>query len=153
MAIKHGTLVVTEPTEPRGLRLPIDIFFRSLAEDQGSNAIGVILSGTGTDGTMGLKAIGPVGWFAQNRRRRNHGVPKRHRTGLVDYVLALKRSGRLVNMRLVPSPAQRHCHRPVDVPETRKRYSRSCAQTGRDFSALKKARLPAHRSAHELAAN
>ena len=45
MAINHGTLVLTEPTEPRGLRLPIDGFFRSLAEDQGSNAIGIILSG------------------------------------------------------------------------------------------------------------
>ena len=43
MAIKQGALVLTEPTEPRGLRLPIDAFFRSLAEDQGSNAIGVIL--------------------------------------------------------------------------------------------------------------
>ena len=36
------------------MALPIDYFFRSLAEDQGESAIGVVLSGTGTDGTLGL---------------------------------------------------------------------------------------------------
>jgi two-component system CheB/CheR fusion protein len=37
--------------------MPIDAFLRSLAEDQGENAVGIILSGTGTDGTLGLRAI------------------------------------------------------------------------------------------------
>jgi two-component system CheB/CheR fusion protein len=64
MAIIHGTLLLTAVTEPRGLRLPIDTFFRSLAEDQGSNAIAVVLSGTGTDGTLGLRAIKEAGGLA-----------------------------------------------------------------------------------------
>ena len=57
MAIFHGRLQLSVPDEPRGQRMPIDAFLRSLAEDQQENAIGIILSGTGTDGTLGLRAI------------------------------------------------------------------------------------------------
>lgn len=57
MAISHGMLQLSVPDQPRGQRMPIDAFFRTLAEDQGENAIGIILSGTGTDGTQGLRAI------------------------------------------------------------------------------------------------
>ncbi|MFZ4539888.1 chemotaxis protein CheB [Propionivibrio sp.] len=57
MAIFHGILQLSVPQMPRGQRLPIDAFLRSLAEDQGERAIGIILSGTGTDGTLGLRAI------------------------------------------------------------------------------------------------
>ncbi len=57
MEIFHGELQLTIPTVPRGQRLPIDNFLRSLAEDQQENAIGIILSGTGTDGTQGARAI------------------------------------------------------------------------------------------------
>jgi two-component system CheB/CheR fusion protein len=53
----HGVLHLMEPTEKRGLRLPIDHFLRSLAADLRSNAMGVILSGMGSDGTLGLRAI------------------------------------------------------------------------------------------------
>ena len=57
MVIFHGTLQLSVPEKPRGQRMPIDAFLRSLAEDQGEKAIGIILSGTGTDGTLGLRAI------------------------------------------------------------------------------------------------
>jgi two-component system CheB/CheR fusion protein len=57
MSILHGVLHLFEPTAPRGLRLPIDFFLRSLAEDCQEQSIGVILSGMGSDGTMGLRAI------------------------------------------------------------------------------------------------
>lgn len=57
MAIFHGKLQLSVPDAPRGHRMPIDAFLRSLAEDQQENAIGIILSGTGTDGTLGLRAI------------------------------------------------------------------------------------------------
>lgn len=57
MAIFHGILQLSAPEQPRGLRMPIDAFLRSLADDQGERAIGIILSGTGTDGTLGLRAI------------------------------------------------------------------------------------------------
>ena len=57
MSILHGTLHLFEPAAPRGLRLPIDFFLRSLADDCKERAIGVILSGMGSDGTMGLRGI------------------------------------------------------------------------------------------------
>jgi two-component system CheB/CheR fusion protein len=61
MAIFHGALQLNEPDMPRGQRMVIDSFLRSLAEDQGEKAIGIILSGTGTDGTLGLRAIHGAG--------------------------------------------------------------------------------------------
>jgi two-component system CheB/CheR fusion protein len=57
LSILHGVLHLLEPAAPRGLRLPIDFFFRSLADDQQERSIGVILSGMGSDGTLGLRAI------------------------------------------------------------------------------------------------
>ena len=64
MSILHGVLYLFEPTAARGLRLPIDFFLRSLAEDRQQRSIGVILSGMGSDGTMGLKAIKEKGGVA-----------------------------------------------------------------------------------------
>ncbi|MBF0480635.1 MAG: PAS domain-containing protein [Desulfovibrionaceae bacterium] len=68
ISIIHGKLHLFVPVEARGLRLPIDFFFRSLAEDQGKSGIGVILSGMGSDGMLGLRAIKEKGGagFAQD---------------------------------------------------------------------------------------
>jgi two-component system, chemotaxis family, CheB/CheR fusion protein len=91
LAILNGTLHLMEPDEPGPLRLPIDYFFRSLAEDQKEKAIGIVLSGTGTDGTLGLKAIkGAAGMnMAQAPESAKYsGMPSSAiATGLVDYVL------------------------------------------------------------------
>ena len=57
MSILHGVLHLLAPATPRGLRLPIDFFFRALAQDQQEHSVGVILSGMGCDGTLGLRAI------------------------------------------------------------------------------------------------
>ncbi len=57
MSILHGTLHLMAPVQARGLRLPIDFFFRSLAEDRHEFSIGIILSGMGSDGALGLGAI------------------------------------------------------------------------------------------------
>ena len=57
MSIRAGVLYLRAPAAPRGLRLPIDFFLRSLAEDRQEQSIGVILSGMGSDGTLGLRAI------------------------------------------------------------------------------------------------
>jgi two-component system CheB/CheR fusion protein len=95
LAILHGTLHLLEPDEAGLLRLPIDFFFRSLAEDQKDLAIGIVLSGTGTDGTLGLKAIkGATGMtMAQEPDTAKYsGMPSSAiATGLVDYVLPVER--------------------------------------------------------------
>lgn len=57
MALLHGVLSLSLPEHVRGQRLPIDGFFRSLADDQASHAVGIILSGTASDGTLGMRAI------------------------------------------------------------------------------------------------
>ncbi len=64
MSLLHGVLHLFEPTAPRGLRLPIDYFLCSLAEDRQAASIGVILSGMGSDGTAGLRAIKEKGGVA-----------------------------------------------------------------------------------------
>ena len=57
LSVQRGVLHLAEPSQPRGMRLPIDVLFYSLARDQGERAIGVVLSGMGADGTLGLQAI------------------------------------------------------------------------------------------------
>jgi len=57
LSLLHGVLHLLPPASPRGLRLPIDFFFRSLADDCQERSVGVILSGMGSDGTLGLRAI------------------------------------------------------------------------------------------------
>jgi two-component system CheB/CheR fusion protein len=57
MALVNGALQLLEPTLARGIRLPIDFFFRSLAQDQHDRAICIVLSGTGSDGALGVRAV------------------------------------------------------------------------------------------------
>jgi two-component system CheB/CheR fusion protein len=91
MAFLKGALHLLEPSAPRGQRLPIDFFFRSLAQDQGDRAICIILSGTGSDGTLGLRAIKGEGGMVmvQNPSSTEYdGMPRSAlNTGLVDYEL------------------------------------------------------------------
>ena len=64
MAIFNGVLHLMDPTKARGFRKPIDNFLHSLAEDQMGKAVGIILSGTGTEGTLGLKQVKGQGGLA-----------------------------------------------------------------------------------------
>jgi two-component system CheB/CheR fusion protein len=57
LTVLGGALHLAKPTEPRGQRLPIDVMFSSLARELGERAVGVVLSGMGSDGTLGLQAI------------------------------------------------------------------------------------------------
>ncbi|MDO9550089.1 MAG: chemotaxis protein CheB [Methanoregula sp.] len=111
MAIFHGTINLSVPEQARGLRLPIDAFFRSLAEDQGERAICVILSGSGSDGTLGLRAIhgvGGVSFVQEPTSAKYDGMPSSAvQSGLATYVL------------------------PVDkIPEQLVTYVRTIADTG-----------------------
>ena len=91
MAFLNGTLQLLEPAAPRGQRLPIDFFFRSLAQDQHERAICIVLSGTGSDGTLGVRAVKGEGGMvmAQSPESTEYdGMPRSAiATGLVDYVL------------------------------------------------------------------
>ncbi|HXU07025.1 MAG TPA: chemotaxis protein CheB, partial [Polyangia bacterium] len=82
LAILQGVLHVMSPPRtatPHGPHLPVDYFFRSLAADQGTRSIGIVLSGTGSDGTFGLKAINEAGGitFAQDPSTAKYdGMPR-----------------------------------------------------------------------------
>ena len=64
LTVSTGVFRLAAPTQPRGLRLPIDVLFMSLARELGEQAIGVVLSGMGSDGTLGLQAIKTQGGLA-----------------------------------------------------------------------------------------
>jgi two-component system CheB/CheR fusion protein len=91
MALLNGNLQLIVPAIPRGHRLPIDFFFRSLAQDQHEQAIGIILSGTGSDGTLGAKAIKAEGGIVLAQEIKTaefDGMPRNIiATGLVDYIM------------------------------------------------------------------
>ena len=90
MTIARGALSLTPRPDAGERYMPIDLFFRSLAEDQKGKAIGVILSGAATDGTLGLKAIKAEGGitFAQNESAKFDGMPRNAiAAGVVDFVL------------------------------------------------------------------
>ncbi len=90
MTIQKGVLKLTRRVDDRSRVLPIDHFLCSLAEDQKSRAIGVILSGSASDGTIGLKAIKSAGGiaFAQDATAKFDGMPRNAiAAGVVDFVL------------------------------------------------------------------
>ncbi|MCP3875505.1 MAG: chemotaxis protein CheR, partial [Desulfobacteraceae bacterium] len=94
LSILNGKLVLMELSMPRGQNLPIDNFFRSLAQDQGSNAICVILSGTGSDGTLGVKEIkANLGMIMvqDEKSSKYDGMPRSAiATGLADYIVTVE---------------------------------------------------------------
>ncbi|MBK8048732.1 MAG: hypothetical protein IPK16_17370 [Anaerolineales bacterium] len=90
MILFQGKLYLLDHPKERGLNLPIDIFLESLARDQGEHAVGIILSGTGSDGARGIRAIKEAGGLvmAQDDTARFDGMPRSAiATQLVDYVL------------------------------------------------------------------
>jgi len=91
MALLNGKLHLLEPALPHGQRLPIDFFFRSLAEDKQEKAICVVLSGTGSDGTQGVRAVKGEGGLAMSQNPESSeydGMPNSAiATGLIDYIL------------------------------------------------------------------
>ncbi len=91
MTLMGGMLYLSDQPLRHGLNLPIDVFFQSLAEDQREQAIGIILSGTGSDGTMGIRQIKELGGMVMVQEAasaRFDGMPRSAiATGLVDFVL------------------------------------------------------------------
>jgi len=145
MAFLGGSLHLFEPSSPRGQRMPIDYFFMSLAQDLRERAIAVVLSGTGTDGTLGIRAIKGEGGLvlAQNPASAEYdGMPHSAiATGLVDYELPpAEMPAQLISY---VSHAFKNPLLPVDgrifdtVCSLKKIFVLLRAQTGHDFSQYK----------------
>ncbi len=164
MAFLNGTLQLLEPGFPRGQRLPIDFFFRSLAQDQHERAIGIILSGTGSDGTLGVRAIKGEGGMvmAQNPASTEYdGMPRSAiATGLVDYELppaempaqliayAVHAFGRPAEPNAVPAPKTETALKKIFILLR--------AQTSHDFSQYKPStihrRIERRMAVHQISA-
>ncbi|MBK1716989.1 chemotaxis protein CheB [Thiocystis violacea] len=148
MALFNGRLKLLEPSSPRGLRLPIDFFFRSLAQDQHERAIGVILSGTGSDGTLGARAIKGEGGLILVQSPESaayDGMPRSAiATGLTDFVL----SPEAMPTRLMTYVAHAFGKGPralVVSTKTEEALTKICLllrdRTGRDFHQYKQSTL------------
>ena len=100
MAIFHGALQLAKPEKPRGQRMPIDAFLRSLAEDQAEQSVGIIFSGTGTDGTLGLRAIvgaGGVALVQEPSTAKYDGMPiSAIQAGYATHVLAVEKMAQVL---------------------------------------------------------
>jgi two-component system, chemotaxis family, CheB/CheR fusion protein len=145
VSIMDGKLHLSEPTQMRGVRLPIDYFFRSLAESEGDKSICIVLSGTGTDGTLGLKAVKGAGGMAmaqEETQAKYNNMPRSAiDTGLVDYILPVERmAGEL--MKYVEHP---YIGGLKKVPTAREKFENYLQKifmlirstTGHDFSQYK----------------
>ena len=144
--ILNSTFHLMTPTQTRAVRLPIDHFFRSLANDHGEKAICIILSGTGTDGTLGLKAVKGAGGMTmvQSEAQAHYkNMPQSAiDTGLVDYIL---------NVEQMPSELLKYVQhayikrpdkltKPTEEMESNlgKIFIQIRAVTGHDFSHYKR---------------
>ena len=121
VSLVNRTLHSTEPRTGKAPLFPIDSFFRSIAESEKEKAICVILSGTGTDGTLGLKAVKEAGGVAivqDVSQAKFDGMPRSAiGTGLVDVVLPVeKMAERILNYTKRP---------PIMVTETNGRVSKA----------------------------
>ncbi|MCP4576816.1 MAG: hypothetical protein GY846_11085, partial [Deltaproteobacteria bacterium] len=113
VVIINGTLQLMDPVRTGGINLPIDCFFRSMSEDLGEKAICIILSGTATDGTLGLRDVKGAGGMAMVQdpdSAKYDGMPRSAiATGLVDFILPVEK---------IPTELLKYISAPyISVPE------------------------------------
>lgn len=160
MAFLNGTLHLLAPTEPRGQRLPIDFFFRSLADDQHERAIGIVLSGTGSDGMFGVRAIKDAGGMVMAQTPEStefDGMPRSAiAAGVVDYELPPAD----MPAQLITYAAHAHGYLAskaavVNDNTMKKIFILLRAQTGHDFSLYKPStvhrRIERRMAVHQIA--
>ena len=144
MAIFHGVLQLSVPEQPHGMR--IDAFLRSLADDQGEHAIGIILSGTGTDGTLGLRAIlggGGVSLVQDPATAKYDGMPvSAIHAGCATHVLPVEQMPKvlLADKRILAAPREAP-PAPIALSGMNRILMLLRTGTGHDFSAYKKSTI------------
>jgi two-component system, chemotaxis family, CheB/CheR fusion protein len=146
LSIEHGTLHLLAPGAPRGLRLPINFFLCALAQDQGERSVGVILSGMGSDGTLGLIAIKDAGGRALVQDPASAKFDSMPRSAIDAHVADVVAAPAELATMIADTFGPNQCRLPqLPEPETpadkgalRKIVALLRAQTGQDFSLYKK---------------
>jgi two-component system, chemotaxis family, CheB/CheR fusion protein len=148
MSILNGALYLFAPTAPRGLRLPIDFFFRTLADDLLDRSIGVILSGMGSDGTLGLQAIkekAGVVFVQTPTSAKFDGMPRSAiNAGLADVVAPVEELPTRIITYLQHTPLLTPLDHPVETKAQsalEKIFILLRLQTHHDFSLYKKSTI------------
>ena len=149
LAVREGLLRLSKPTERRGARLPFDFFLASLADSCGKQAVCVVLSGTGSDGSVGLVAIKEKGGLviAQDPEEAEFdGMPRSAiETGAVDAVASVADIPELILARLdgaAPATAETQNSAQISAfPEISEIIALLREKIGHDFSAYKQATL------------
>ena len=148
MSLLNGKLQLMDPIHPHGLRMPINYFFTSLAQDQKEKSIGIILSGYGTDGSIGLKTIKANGGIiiAQDPSTAgSEGMPTSAiNTGMVDIVLNPEEMPeKLISYTKSSSKILKKILSPEDetIQALRKIFILIRNRTGHDFSQYKKSTI------------
>jgi two-component system CheB/CheR fusion protein len=145
VAIFNRTLHLMEPVKSSGINMPIDFFFRSLSEDQKEKAIGIIVSGTASDGTLGIKAIKGEGGMAMAQdpaTAKYDGMPKSAvATGLVDFIVPVERMPQTllgyIRHPFLNSPGKIKLSEAGAQQQINKIYALIRSATGHDFSKYK----------------
>jgi two-component system, chemotaxis family, CheB/CheR fusion protein len=150
LAMVDGHLELSPITRIEERRAPIDIFFRTLADCQGPRAASIVLSGTGADGSMGMKRVKEHGGvcFVQDPREAEHEDMPLHSiaTGLADYVLPVadmpaKLLAYSAYRTTLPPLAERIEQPLADASAMRSIFTHLRVQTGHDFSSYKPATM------------
>jgi len=143
LSILNGTIQLMNVTKTQGGKMPIDYFFRSLAKDRKDRSIGIILSGMGTDGTLGLRAIQEVGGMTmvQNPASAKYdSMPHSAiNNGLVDYSLTPEKMPRTLISYIRKSPAviSKKALERTELTKLQKIFVLVRDRTGSDFSEYK----------------
>ena len=145
VALMNGVIYLTDPQETHAVRLPIDFFFRSLAEDQRERAICIILSGTGSDGTLGLKAVkgeGGLTMVQEEKQAKYDSMPRSAiNTGLVDFALPVEKMPaelvRYVAHPYIETPDRLITPKHEHMNTLKKIFLLIRSHTGHDFSNYK----------------
>jgi two-component system CheB/CheR fusion protein len=146
LSILHDTLYLLDPVAPRGLRLPIDSFLCSLADDRRESAIGVVLSGMGSDGSRGLRAIKERGGLSLVQAPDTAKFDAMPRSaidaGLADIIAPPGELPKLLLAHLRQPPSDVEAFPAHDSAAHNSGFEKICillrAQTGHDFSLYKK---------------
>jgi two-component system, chemotaxis family, CheB/CheR fusion protein len=148
MAILNGVLQLSLPELVRGQRMPIDGFLRSLAEDQAESAIGIVLSGTATDGTLGLRAIlgaGGVCMVQEPSTAKYEGMPSSAiKAGYATHIMSVEQMPAML-LDVTRQALYRQCVPPVAPEKVTSGINQILLQlrsaTGHDFSLYKKSTI------------